>query len=238
MHPSLRTLIDSTRKVVVLTGAGISTESGIPDFRSQNGIWSTFDRREYYISRSFFESNPQLFWKYYKEMFELEKFNGFEPNTGHRYLAQLEHQGKQVRIYTQNADGLHQKAGSTEVFEVHGSLLTATCPTCQHQYNLSYILERPVPTCLHDNSVLNPGMVLFGDPIQYLREAIDDVSTADVFLVFGTSLQVGPINELPRIAKYHQVPSALINQEQTVMDSLFNLVFHEKIGSLLDTGEE
>lgn len=233
MQSSFQSMVDSANKVVVLTGAGISTESGIPDFRGQNGTWSKDYSREYYISRDFFDSDPVAFWENYKDIFQLENFANFLPNTGHSYLAGLEHQGKQVKVYTQNADGLHQKAGSQHVFEVHGSLLKATCPRCQKTYDLSFILENRIPTCPKHNIVLSPGMVLFGDPIQYFNEAIRDLVAADLFLVLGTSLQVGPINQLPQVAEYYKIPSVLINQEATPLDSLFDVVIHEKIGSFL-----
>ena len=233
MHPSLQEMIDSAKKIVVLTGAGISTDSGIPDFRSETGTWTMDHQREYYISKSFFNSDSELFWKNYKKIFRFDVLGDFLPNTGHFYLADLEQQGKEVRIYTQNADGLHQKAGSSKVFEVHGSLLTGTCPQCRTKYDLDFIQEQPTPRCSKDNAILEPGMVLFGDAIHYFQEAMQDLVQADLFLVLGTSLQVGPINELPRLAKHYQVPSVLINREATPLDFLFDRVFHESIGDSL-----
>ncbi|GIM48109.1 NAD-dependent protein deacetylase [Collibacillus ludicampi] len=233
--------IEHAKKIVVLTGAGISTESGIPDFRSQDGRWTKYQSMEQVISRDFFKRDPERFWSAFKEIFQLKLMGNFSPNFGHLFFAELEKGGKDVTILTQNVDGLHQSAGSTRVYELHGTLRTSYCPKCQSQYQLQDINQQDVPRCQKriDNetichTILKPSVVLFGDMVRHMELAAEEVACADLFVVAGSSLQVSPVNYLPRIAQMnHRTKSVLINKEKTEMDELFDLVIHRPIGDTL-----
>lgn len=241
--------LDDAQHIVVMTGAGMSTESGIPDFRSSQGLW-TYDRsREELMSLSYFERYPKLFWPAYKDIFRFKLAGSFEPNEGHRILARWEEQGKRITIVTQNVDGLHQRAGSSSVIEVHGSMREASCPKCGAVVGLDAILEEELPRCHRITSkgeecgwILKPGIVLFEDAIRGWDEAMDALEDADLFLTLGSSLQVGPINQLPLLAKRQksrqsssslELQLALINRESTIMDSCFDLTVYAGIGDTL-----
>lgn len=143
--------IKSANKISVLTGAGISTESGIPDFRSTEGLWNKPGRinmsREELMSLSYLQRQPEHFWDFYKEIFQIKLMNDFSPNYGHIFLAELEKMGKEVTIITQNVDGLHAEAGSSKVYEAHGTINKAYCSKCNHEYDIDYILKNEFPQC-------------------------------------------------------------------------------------------
>lgn len=142
--------IKAAENIVVLTGAGISVASGIPDFRtSQGAFWLKDQDRTKLMSARYRDSNPKKFWPAFKEIFEIKINNEFQPNYGHLFLKELEDMGKNVTIATQNVDGLHTKAGSSTVYEIHGSISTATCSKCQTQYNLDYVIQNEIPKCSH-----------------------------------------------------------------------------------------
>ncbi|TWN32398.1 NAD-dependent protein deacetylase [Bacillus licheniformis] len=140
-------MIENAERITVLTGAGMSTESGIPDFRSAGGIWTEDLSRMEAMSRDYYERYPKLFWPKFKELFQMKMTGTYRPNDGHLYLAELEKSGKDVRVFTQNIDGLHLKAGSRHVYELHGSIQTAACPKCGARYGLDHILQEEVPRC-------------------------------------------------------------------------------------------
>ncbi|WP_186578540.1 NAD-dependent protein deacylase [Aquibacillus kalidii] len=223
--------IEQAKSIAVLTGAGVSTASGIPDFRSTTGVWTLDHSREYYMSRDYFYEEPEDFWLKYKEIFHLKLLKDYEPNEAHRYLKQLEDKEKNIAIITQNVDGLHTEAGNSNVVEYHGSLNTATCPSCGEQYSLDFVMEKDVPFCsaLGCGDVLKPDIVLFGDPIIKHGEAEYIIENSDFLLVLGTSLQVMPFNQLPFAAIGHGLKTALINREATHMDSYFDYVIHEDL---------
>lgn len=147
----VKEMIKNSGRITVLTGAGISTESGIPDFRSTDGIWRQKSQislsREELMSLSYLRRQPEHFWDFYKEIFQVKLQNDYEPNHSHYYLAELERSKKEVNIFTQNVDGLHQKAGSQFVFEVHGNIKGATCPKCGAKYDEHYVNEHEFPVC-------------------------------------------------------------------------------------------
>lgn len=234
--------IKESKNIVFMTGAGISTASGIPDFRSKNGKYAEDVNREIYISRSFYNSKPKVFWQKYKEIFQIKLAGNYKPNDGHLFIAELEKEGKEITVLTQNVDGLHQKAGSSRVLELHGTLKTASCPKCKTIYNLEYIMENEIPRCNRQASkgtcdfILSPDMVLFGDPVKSYRQAEDVLEEADLLIVMGTSLQVTPVNSLPRYFVYvmndwedKEPKMAIINAEPTEKDSLFSLAIHSDI---------
>lgn len=148
----------------------ISTESGIPNFRSSGGFWKEGENREYYISKCYFERNPKDFWKKYKDIFELKLMGNYKPNTGHLFIKELEEKGKNITVLTQNVDGLHQKAGNQHVIELHGTLQSATCPKCKTKYDITFINQHEIPRCTKENAkgkkcdfILKPDVVLFSD---------------------------------------------------------------------------
>ncbi|MED1738398.1 NAD-dependent protein deacylase [Bacillus swezeyi] len=230
-------MIESARRITVLTGAGMSTESGIPDFRSAGGIWTEDMSRMEAMSLDYFERFPKLFWPKFKELFQIKMTGSFQPNAGHLYLADLERQGKEVRVFTQNIDGLHIKAGSRHVYELHGSIQTAACPKCGTRYGLDHILQAEVPKCCRVNEkgrecglILKTDVVLFGDAVQHFDTLFESLDQSDLLLVIGTSLEVAPVRFIPEEA--HAIPGLkkmMINLDETPYDHLFDLVIHHKI---------
>jgi NAD-dependent deacetylase len=231
-------IIDA-KTITVLTGAGMSTESGIPDFRSENGIYAQEENVEHYVSEYYFKTHPVDFWHKFKRIFSLKLMGNFAPNQGHLFLKQLEDMGKKVTILTQNIDGLHGKAGSSRVIEIHGTLQTATCPKCQTKYDLAFINSHDVPRCEQRtengkicNEILKPDVVLFGGLVKRLDEALDAALESDLFIAMGTSLEVTPVNQIPFYVSTEspRTYKVIINKTPTRMDHLFDLVIHEGIG--------
>lgn len=234
----LAEMIHGSEKIVFLTGAGISTESGIPDFRSSGGIYAN-GNVEHYISRYFYNKNPKTFWKHFKEIFQLKMLGGYEPNRGHFFIKELEDIGKKVTVLTQNIDGLHQKAGSKHVYELHGTLRTTHCPKCKKKYDLSYSLKNEIPRCEHDDFILDTDVVLFGDAIKHFDEAIDALEACDLLIVMGSSLNVTPINSFPEYAKQAcKTKLAIINMDETIKDRYFDVVIHNRIGDTVQNLKE
>ncbi|MGG5181154.1 NAD-dependent protein deacylase [Bacillus sp. MM09(2025)] len=237
----LREKLTQASHIMVLSGAGMSTESGIPDFRSTGGLWTEDTARMEAMSRSYFLSNPHQFWPKFKELFQMKMSGKYEPNSGHTFLASLEKQGKHVEIFTQNIDGLHKKAGSQHVYELHGSIQTATCPSCQSTYELPYLLQEEVPVCLKVSSdgrtcgqVLKTDVVLFGDRVKHFDQVEKSLQQADLLLVMGTSLEVAPARYIPEDAAQNpSIFKVMMNLSETEYDPLFDLVFHERIGDLV-----
>ncbi|MEC1678100.1 NAD-dependent protein deacylase [Bacillus mojavensis] len=235
---AFRNMLNEAQRIVVLTGAGMSTESGIPDFRSAGGIWTEDASRMEAMSLDYFLSQPRLFWPKFKELFQMKMSGSYEPNEGHLLLAELEKQGKQVDIFTQNIDGLHRKAGSRHVYELHGSIQTASCLSCGARYDLLHLLKHDVPECTavgHDGevcgTVLKTDVVLFGDAVLHFDTLYEKLDKADLLLVIGTSLEVAPARFVPEDAsRIPGINKAIINLEPTYCDSLFDFVIHQKIG--------
>lgn len=238
----------NANKIVILSGAGVSTESGIPDFRSAGGVYNTPQvmRR---MSVDYFNSNPKEFWPQFKETFQYKMRDTIKPNYGHEFLKELEDMGKEVIIVTQNVDGLHTEAGSSNVLEAHGTIQTASCPKCNKTYDLDYILKDEIPrcNCTTTNFILKPSVVLFGDEIKHLRDAVYHTLSCDLFVVLGSSLQVFPINglvdaayngyykfskkETMRASKYCEM--SIINREETTFEDKFNISIKAGIGETL-----
>lgn len=224
----LAKLISDAKSIVFLTGAGVSTASGIPDFRSSDGIWTADRSREYYTSVNYYTKDPEDFWLKYKDIFQIKLLKNFQPNQVHNFIAELEADGKDISIVTQNVDSLHSLAGNKHVIEYHGNLNTATCPSCGEHYDLPYLMEHDVPFCRTEGcaTVVKPDIVLFGDPITKHYEAEQAIASSDLVLVLGTSLLVTPFSLLPNSAKQYGIPMAIINREPTPMDDLFDHVIH------------
>lgn len=228
---TLKSWIEQAHRAVFFGGAGVSTESGIPDFRSVDGLYhQKFDYPpETIISRSFFDRRPEEFFKFYREkMLPL----GFEPNVTHRVLARLEQEGHLAAVVTQNIDGLHQKAGSRRVFELHGSVLRNHCMRCGRVYPATFIRDCPgVPRC-DCGGIVKPDVVLYEEPLdeKTLTGAVKAISRADLLIVGGTSLTVYPAAGLLRY--YGGDRLVLINRDETPYDNEASLVLHESLGEV------
>jgi NAD-dependent deacetylase len=202
---------------VVLTGAGISTESGIPDFRSPTGIWADVDPLEVASIRAF-RRDPERVWSFYRRRIRL--LLEAEPNAGHLALAELESRGLVQAVVTQNIDTLHTRAGSSEVVEVHGSIRHAVCLGCLWSEPLDAVLaqleERAAPRCAHCGGILKPGVTLFGEmlPARALERATELARGAALVLVVGSSLEVWPVAGLPLEAR----AVAIVNRGPTALD--------------------
>jgi NAD-dependent deacetylase len=207
--------ISSSHKTIALTGAGISVESGIPDFRSAGGLWSKYDPEEY-AHISAFRSNPEKVWHMLQEMMELVL--GVEPNPAHRALAELEEMGLLSSVITQNVDGLHQRGGSKEVIEFHGSNQWLICLQCGYrQEAASFSFKAIPPRCPQCNTILKPDVVFFGEPIpgEAQARAFEEARTCDLVLVVGTSAVVYPAAGIPTLAKQGGAKIIEINMEPT-----------------------
>ncbi len=229
----LRMLLQESKHIVFLGGAGVSTESGIPDFRSERGIYTALKSYGYppetLLSSGFFAAHPDLFFSYYRELLLYEHA---KPNAAHIALAALEMQGKLDAVITQNIDGLHQLAGSKNVLELHGSSLSNSCIICKRKYSLSDILkQKGVPFC-ECGGVIKPDVVLYGEELNtaVLESAISYIKGADLFVVGGTSLSVYPAAGLMHHANCKIV---LINKSSTAMDELADLIINAPIGEVL-----
>ena len=228
---TLRQWISESDNIVFFGGAGVSTESGIPDFRSVDGLYNqkyAFPP-EVILSHSFFLGYPEEFYKFYRDKLIVD---GAEPNTAHRRLAELEREGKVKAVITQNIDGLHQKAGSKKVLELHGSLLRNYCMRCHKPFPLSAVTScKDVPRC-DCGGTIRPDIVLYeeGLDMDILNESISYISKADMLIVGGTSLSVYPAAGLINYYRGHKL--VLINKTPTPMDSAANLLIQERIGEV------
>lgn len=224
-------IVEESDNIVFFGGAGVSTESGIPDFRSVDGLYNqkwNFPP-EVILSHSFFVSNPEEYYRFHHEKLRLD---GAEPNTAHLALARLEKEGKLKAVITQNIDGLHQAAGSQKVLELHGTLKRAYCSKCRKPYPADDMNNcTGVPRC-SCGGVIRPDIVLYEESLDedVLSESIRLISRADVLIVGGTSLNVYPAAGL--INYYRGNKLVLINLSATPYDSYADLVIHEKIGKV------
>ena len=227
----LAELIRTRQPCVVLTGAGVSTESGIPDFRSPTGIWAEVDPMEYASLRAF-RADPEKVWSFYSK--RIEMLTGAQPNDAHIALAELERRGFVDAIVTQNIDLLHTKAGSRDVVEVHGSIRTASCLACGHREPLDESLL-PLPRCEKCSAVLKPDVVFFGELLP--QEAIDRAyylaRRAAMMLVVGSALEVYPVAELPLETLRAGGSLAIVNRGPTALDGRAELNVDASAGETL-----
>lgn len=231
MQETLRDWVLESRSIVFFGGAGTSTESGIPDFRSVDGLYHQKYAYppETILSHSFFISKPEEFFRFYREKMLV---TNVEPNAAHRKLAQWERDGRLLAVVTQNIDGLHQKAGSQKVLELHGSLHRNSCMKCGKNYAAEALFEfDSVPVCAC-GGVIKPDVVLYGETLdeRVIEEALRVIEQADLLIVGGTSLSVYPAAGL--ITVYRGKRLVLINKTSTRYDRNANLVIHEPIGEL------
>lgn len=230
----IRKVIAEYPRIVFLGGAGVSTASGIPDFRSPQGLYNVQNKYgvsyETMLSRSYFESHTKEFYEFYFGTMVNEKA---KPNAAHLALAAYEKRTNKIAILTQNIDGLHQKAGSRKVYELHGSTLRYRCLECGHEYSLDEIPHVGIPHCPKCGGLIKPDVVLYEESLDemVLRGAVDELSFSDVLIVGGTSLNVYPAAGL--IDYFGGRLKILINKEATPRDKEFDYVFHEDIGTTL-----
>ena len=229
----LQAMIDESNRIVFFGGAGVSTESNIPDFRSATGIYHQKYKYspEQVVSHSFFMKYPEAFYEFYKEkMMILDA----KPNAAHLKLAELEQAGKLQAVVTQNIDGLHQAAGSRNVYELHGSIHRNYCMKCGKFYDAEYVKNSEgIPRC-SCGGMIKPDVVLYEEGLDdsTVTGAVNAISKADTLIIAGTSLTVYPAAGFIRYFGGDNL--VLINRDPTPMDKNANLVFHEKVGELLD----
>lgn len=237
----LHDILQQSRHLCVFTGAGISVPSGIPDFRSAEGIYSqkthTRYRPEEMISHSFFVHHPDLFYAFYKSKM---LYPNAKPNAAHRFFAQLEQDEKDVSIVTQNIDGLHQAAGSTRVYELHGSVHRNFCPRCGRFFNLEELLALPgdIPRCPVDGTVVKPDVVLYEEPLDdhVVQGTLHAIGEADTLLIIGTSLVVYPAAAYVRYFQGNHL--VLINKTPTSMDHEAELAFYDDVVEIIEQLEK
>ncbi len=234
-YESLQRMVDESRQIVFFGGAGVSTESGIPDFRSVDGLYNQkYDwPPETILSHTFFMKKPEEFFRFYRDkMLPLEA----KPNKAHLKLAEWEAAGKLLAVVTQNIDGLHQTAGSKRVYELHGSIHRNYCMKCGKFYPPEYIRDSadPIPLCSCGGRI-KPDVVLYEEGLDndVVSGAVSAISRADMLIVAGTSLTVYPAAGLVRYFRGSRL--VLINRDATPMDSECNLVIHDKVGEVLSS---
>ena len=230
----LKDMIGQSKRIVAFSGAGISTESGIADFRSENGIFNTVRKYGYnpetLLSHSFFLQNTEVFFKYYKENFLVTKA---QPNAAHKALAAMEKSGKLSAVITQNVDGLHTRAGSKNVYELHGSIYRNYCMRCHKFHPVEYIQEAEgIPYC-DCGGIVKPDVVLYEESLDenVLQGAMESVMQADMLVVCGSSLVVYPAAGL--IPLYKGDKLVIINKTETPRDESAGLVIHDSLGKVL-----
>lgn len=231
---TLREMIEESGNIVFFGGAGVSTESGIPDFRSADGLY--FMKYDYppeeILSRDFFERNPEEFYRFYRDKILVPSM-GAKPNAAHLRLAELEKRKKLCAVVTQNIDGLHDDAGSKNVLELHGSTRRNYCVKCGKRYTLAEILAQPgIPHC-RCGGIIRPDVVLYGEGLDpdVLEGAVASIASADMLIIAGTSLAVYPAAGLIRYFRGRYL--VLINKSSTPMDDRADLVIREKVGEVL-----
>jgi len=241
----LAQLIVQSRKVVVFTGAGISTESGIPDFRSPGGIWSRYDPEDFTIQK--FLSGPAARKTIWKMSMEGGLLTEAKPNLAHYAIAELHNLGKLDCVITQNIDNLHQKAGVPEdrVFELHGNMEWAVCLSCHRRFPMPEVLRRieqgvEVPDCPECRGILKPDAVFFGEalPQETLQEAIRRAKNCDLLIVIGSTLLIYPAAYIPTYAKEAGATLAIINLTPTPFDDYAEVIIRAKAGETMSRAME
>jgi len=229
----LKKIVDETDNIVFFGGAGVSTESGVPDFRSEDGLYHQHYKYppEQMLSHTFYKRMPEEFFRFYKDKLLVK---GIKPNKAHKKLAEWEQEGKLKAVITQNIDGLHQAAGSKEVLELHGSVHRNYCEKCGKFYDFDFMADcEGIPTC-ECGGRIKPDVVLYeeGLDMDIMRKAVDYIASADVLIIGGTSLVVYPAAGL--IDYYRGNKLILINKSATTRDSQADLVIQGSIGEVLD----
>jgi NAD-dependent deacetylase len=236
-YESIAAAIQSSRHSIAFTGAGISSESGIPTYRGAGGLWNTYDPNRY-ANINYFKKDPSYYWSFFRDV-RYPMLSTVVPNKAHLALAEMEQMGHMQTVITQNIDGLHQEAGSTSVIELHGSIRIITCTNCAEEYPMEIvfpILDKEIPPlCKECQGVLRPAVIFFGEPLnpEVIGRAYEEADSCDYFLVIGSSLVVYPAADLPVTAKQRGAGLVIINKDPTLMDQLADYVIHEEAGSAL-----
>jgi len=230
-YEKLQKIIDESENIVFFGGAGVSTESGIKDFRSVDGLYNEkYDYPpEVMLSRSFFDEHPEEFYKFYKDKLNPE---GVEPNVTHKYLVKLEKEGKLKAVITQNIDGLHEKAGSKNVLLLHGTTYVNHCMDCGKEYDYKYVFSsKGIPRC-SCGGIIKPDVVLYEEPLNddTVNKAIEAISNCDTLIIAGTSLVVYPAAMYVNYFKGKHL--VIINKDFTQYDYKAELVIHDKMGNI------
>ena len=235
-YEEFKKMINEAHSIVVFTGAGISVPSGIPDFRSADGIYNQKTKikasPEEIISHSFFMSHTEDFYDFYKEKMCYPKA---EPNAAHKYFADLEKKGKSVIVVTQNIDGLHQKAGSKYVYELHGTIHQNYCMKCGRLFGLDYVMNsKGVPHCDKCGGIVKPNVVLYEEGLDEdtIQRSISAIMTCDLLIIIGTSLRVYPAAGFIRYFRGRYL--VVINKDSTSYDSNCDLVFNEDVINVIN----
>lgn len=233
----LQSYIDQSKRIVFFGGAGVSTESGIPDFRSVDGLYhQEWDfTPEQVLSGSFFAENPREFYRFYRAKILI---SGVKPNAAHLKLAELEAKGKLSAVITQNIDGLHQAAGSKNVLELHGSTYRNHCVLCNQKYPIEYVMnnmdKKGISRCKESNcnGIIKPDVVLYGESLddKVVSKTIEELQLADLLIIGGTSLTVYPAAGF--INAYQGNKLVLVNKDETQSDGIADLVIHDSIGKV------
>ncbi len=230
----LQKLVDDTDNIVFFGGAGVSTESGIPDFRSQDGLYNQHYKYppEQILSHTFFMRKPDEFYRFYRDKILVE---GALPNKAHKKLAELEEKGKLKAVVTQNIDGLHQAAGSRTVYELHGSILRNHCMKCRKSFDVEYMrAQEGVPKCDECGEIIKPDVVLYEEGLDdyTVQSAVRAITEADLLIIGGTSLVVYPAAGLVNYFRGRNL--VLVNKGETGMDGRADLVINAPIGEVFD----
>ena len=235
---AFRDMLAWSSHAVFLGGAGVSTESGIPDFRSKDGLYHKKDSRfekyqpEYLLSWRCLKREPEVFFDYYRRNLDARNI---EPNVAHMRLAEWEKAGELDGVITQNIDGLHQKAGSVNVQEIHGTTWKNHCVSCGAEYDVNFIFDNdePIPHCPKCGGIVRPDVTLYGEllPEEAHENAVRLIQFADILIIGGTSLEVGSAASLAH--SYHGKYLVIINKGKTKMEGMADLVFHDSIGRIL-----
>ena len=235
----LEKIVEKSNKIVFFGGAGVSTGSGIPDFRSKDGLYNKVDEEfakykpEYLLSKECFNHNPKVFYQFYKKKMDARNY---EPNIVHKKLAQLESEGKMLGIVTQNIDMLHEKAGSKNIFKIHGTIGENYCIKCHKQYDINYIFDSteaiPKCECGKSNCYVRPNVTLYGEnlPKDAVNGALEILEQADCLIVAGTSLQVEPAASM--ISYFQGEYMIILNREPTSYDNYADLIFREDMNEV------
>ncbi len=234
----LKKIINNSKRIVIFSGAGLSTNSGIPDFRSANGLYNQKTKYvaspEEIISHSFFLSNTEDFFEFY---FSKMVYPNALPNSAHKYFAKLEKEGKVSSVITQNIDDLHQMAGSKNVIELHGSVKRNYCMRCHKYYDIKDLTLSGVPKC-SCGGIIKPDVVLYEESLNGndIRRTIDEISNADTMIIVGTSLTVYPAADFVRYFKGDNL--ILLNKSHTQYDSMASIAIHDDIKNVIEELEK
>jgi len=237
MYKAIAEDILKSQHVVAFTGAGISSESGIPTYRGAGGLWNTYDPNRY-ANIHYFKEDPSYYWSFFRDV-RYPMLESVVPNKAHLALAEMERLGHMQTVITQNIDGLHQEAGSTSVIELHGTTRIITCTNCAEEYPMEIIfpiLDKEIPPlCRECQGILRPAVIFFGEPLNpdVIGRAYEEADCSDFLLVVGSSLIVYPAADLPVTAKQRGAGLVIINKDPTPMDQLANYVIHEEAGTVL-----